>query len=91
MQDSAQARARFEEKLLDLSAEIDRFEEQEHLRLGELKKLVAKTLQGSSFAELEEFFADVKRRQVLDGADADIRGIVRTRVEQWSARRAVRP
>lgn len=44
MQDSAQARARFEEKLLDLSAEIDRFEGYKHahgLRIAEIADQIA--------------------------------------------------
>jgi HD-GYP domain-containing protein (c-di-GMP phosphodiesterase class II) len=44
MQDSAQARARFEEKLLDLSAEIDRFEGYKHahgLRIAEISDQIA--------------------------------------------------
>jgi HD-GYP domain-containing protein (c-di-GMP phosphodiesterase class II) len=44
MQDSAQARARFEEKLLDLSADIDRFEGYKHahgLRIAEIADQVA--------------------------------------------------
>lgn len=44
MQESAHARARFEEKLLDLSSEIDRFEGYKHahgLRIAELADLIA--------------------------------------------------
>ena len=44
MQDSAQARARFEDNLLDLSAEIDRFEGYKHahgLRIAEIAERIA--------------------------------------------------
>ena len=46
MQDSAHARARFEDKLLDLSAEIDRFEGYKHahgLRIAEIADRIAES------------------------------------------------
>lgn len=50
-----------------------------------LKGLAGK-LQGASFAELEEFVADVFRRYVLTQPSANIKTIVSQRVSQWQSR-----
>jgi hypothetical protein len=42
-------------------------------------------LAGASFAELEEFALDVRRRAVLEAPDADLRRIVKERLEHWRA------
>lgn len=51
--------------------------------LGYSPRTLADKLQGASYAELEEFAVDVRRRLVLSLPDADLREIARTRVEQW--------
>jgi hypothetical protein len=40
-------------------------------------------LGGASYAELEEFALDVRRRAVLELPDADLRRIVQERLEHW--------
>jgi SpoVK/Ycf46/Vps4 family AAA+-type ATPase len=40
----------------------------------------------SSYAELEDFSLDVRRRMVLAGSDADLKRIVRERTAEWSTR-----
>jgi SpoVK/Ycf46/Vps4 family AAA+-type ATPase len=56
--------------------------------LGYAPRTIADKLLGASFAELEEFALDVRRRAVLDGPDADLRHIVHERLEQWRAHAA---
>ncbi|MFJ2618496.1 AAA family ATPase [Glutamicibacter sp. NPDC087344] len=51
--------------------------------LGYAPRTLADKLAGASFAELEEFALDVRRRAVLDLPDADIRRIVKERLEHW--------
>lgn len=54
--------------------------------LGLEPKTLAAKLRGLSFAEAEEFAQDVRRRQVLGVPDADLKRIVRERLEIWTAR-----
>ncbi len=51
--------------------------------LGFAPRTLADKLAGASFAELEEFALDVRRRAVLEFPDADIRHIVKERLEHW--------
>jgi SpoVK/Ycf46/Vps4 family AAA+-type ATPase len=44
----------------------------------------SKKLHGRSFAELEDFSADVIRRWVLSGPSCSVREIVRQRLKQWT-------
>ncbi|MET9273654.1 ATP-binding protein [Kribbella sp. NPDC003557] len=53
--------------------------------LGYAPRTLADKLAGASFAELEEFALDIRRRAVLDQPDADLRQIVRERLENWQA------
>lgn len=46
-------------------------------------RTLADRLKGASYAELEQFALDVRRRYVLELPDADLRAITRTRLEQW--------
>ena len=66
------------------------FLEHTSLRLGGALGLAPRTLAdrlaGASYAELEEFAIDVRRRFVLAGPDADLSEIVRTRLNQWRTR-----
>lgn len=59
-------------------------------RLGEPLKYplekIAMELKGASYAELEEFEHDVRRRRLLSGSDADIGNILRDRLDQWKRR-----
>lgn len=54
--------------------------------LGYAPRTLAEKLSGLSFAELEEFVADVSRRYVLSLPDADGKRIVSERLKQWKTR-----
>ena len=49
--------------------------------LGFAPRTLADKLAGASFAELEEFTLDVRRRAILELPDADLRQIVQERLE----------
>lgn len=54
--------------------------------LGLAPRTLADKLPGASYAELEEFALDVRRRFVLSAPDGELAEIVRGRLEQWRAR-----
>lgn len=56
--------------------------------LGFAPRTIAEKLPGASFAVLEEFAFDVRRRAVLESPDANVRRIVKERLEHWHARTA---
>jgi len=56
--------------------------------LGLAPRTIADKLAGASFAELEEFALDVRRRAVLEAPDANLRRIVKERLEHWHAHAA---
>lgn len=64
-----------------------RWQERLDQPVGYAPRTLADRLVGLSFAELEEFVFDVERRRVLALPDADVRSIIRTRLEQWVSRR----
>ncbi len=51
--------------------------------LGLAPRTLADKLAGSSYAELEQFALDVRRRLVLTLPEGDATAIARTRIEQW--------
>ena len=51
--------------------------------LGYTPRTIADKLAGASYAELEEFALDVRRRTVLEGPDASLRRIVQERLQHW--------
>jgi SpoVK/Ycf46/Vps4 family AAA+-type ATPase len=53
--------------------------------LGYAPRTIADKLSGASYAELEQFALDVRRRAVLEMPDADLRRIVKVRLEHWHA------
>ncbi|MEO6627479.1 MAG: ATP-binding protein [Aquihabitans sp.] len=55
-------------------------------KLGLAPRTLADKLTGASYAELEEFAVDVRRRFVLGGPDSRLDEIARTRLEQWRTR-----
>jgi len=65
---------------------LKQFEARSGLALGYSHAHLAKTLGTISFAELELFVLDVRRRYVLALPDGDIRAIVGRHLKQWSAR-----
>lgn len=54
--------------------------------LGLAPRTLADRMAGASYAELEEFATDVRRRFVLGGPDARLDEIARSRLEQWRTR-----
>lgn len=54
--------------------------------MGFAPRTLADKLAGASYAGLEEFALDVRRRAVLESPDADLRRIVKERLEHWQAR-----
>lgn len=51
--------------------------------LGFAPRTIADKLAGASFAELEEFAQDVRRRAILELPEANMRRIVQERLEHW--------
>ncbi|MFI5035950.1 MAG: AAA family ATPase [Acidimicrobiales bacterium] len=51
--------------------------------LGLAPRTLADNLPGASYADLEEFALDVRRRAVLEMPSADLRAIAHSRIEQW--------
>lgn len=54
--------------------------------IGLAPRTLADRLEGASFAELEEFAEEVRRRAILSGPDASIAAIARRSLAQWSKR-----
>nr|VFK23737.1 MAG: Predicted ATPase, AAA+ superfamily [Candidatus Kentron sp. LFY] len=65
---------------------FERFQRRIDVPLGYTPDTLAKRLQGSNFAEVEEFGATVFRQYVLEQPDADMKKIVSKTLEHWSAR-----
>jgi len=63
-----------------------RFEARLGVSLGYAPRTLADKLRDASFGEIEEFGRDVHRQYVLALPDADVKGIVRARLEQWTQR-----
>lgn len=68
---------------------LKRLEEQLGQALGTSHASLLRRLQPGSYAELEDFTLDIRRRLVLAGSDADVGCITRDRIAEWSQR--VRP
>lgn len=67
-----------------------KFQESMGESLGFTPKALAARLKASSFSDLEEFCADVRRRHVLAMPASDIKRIVGERLKQWQRRFATR-
>jgi len=65
---------------------VERFEKRMGISFGMSPQALADKLEGTSFAELEEFGLDVMRRWILTKPDGDIRRIVKDRLAQWDSR-----
>lgn len=63
-----------------------RLEDRIGASLGHTPRTLASKLKGISFAELEEFGADVQRQYVMEQHEADLGKIVGARIVQWSQR-----
>jgi AAA+ superfamily predicted ATPase len=70
---------------------LARFEQTLGTKLGRLAASTTKSLAGLSFAELEQFALDVRRRQVLAEGDADLNRIVLERLKQLRDRFSLDP
>jgi hypothetical protein len=62
------------------------FEKHSGLKLGYTPARLGQHLQGLSFSDLEQFSLDVQRQYILGLPGAQIRRIVRDRLEQWQNR-----
>ena len=65
---------------------LERWIRQTGRPLGLASRTLADKLAGASYAEVEEFARDVDRRAILAMPDADLKAIVRSRLEQWTDR-----
>jgi len=72
-----------------ISEWLKRFENEFNKPLGFKLSTLARTLQDLSFAEIEEFCSDIRRRYVLSNCQGDIKSIVAKRLEQWKHRSVV--
>jgi SpoVK/Ycf46/Vps4 family AAA+-type ATPase len=69
-----------------VQAWIERFEKRMGVSFGLSPQTLAEKLDGTNFAELEEFGFDVMRRWILTKPDGDVRRIVKDRLAQWNDR-----
>jgi AAA+ superfamily predicted ATPase len=67
---------------------LSRFEQRAGFKFEYTHDHLARRLEGLSFAEIEQFALDVKRRWVLALPSGDMRTIVADRLKQWSSRAA---
>lgn len=65
---------------------FEKYERRINISLGYSPATLAKRLQGSNFAEVEEFGTTVFRQYVLDQPDANMKDIVSQTLQHWSAR-----
>lgn len=65
---------------------FEKFERRIEIPLGHAPGTLAKQLNGSNFAEVEEFGTTVFRQYVLQQPDAHMKDIVSKTIEHWSAR-----
>lgn len=68
---------------------VEKFERRIGVPLGVAPSTLAKRLQGSNFAEVEEFGATVYRQYVLEQPNANIKDIVSNTLQNWSDRSVV--
>ncbi len=69
---------------------FERFQQSLGEPLGISPKALAGKLKATSFSDLEEFCADVRRRQVLALPNSNVKRIVGERLKQWQRRFAAR-
>lgn len=69
---------------------FEKFERRIKIPLGYAPGTLAKRLQGSNFAEVEEFGTTVFRQYVLEQPNADMKDIVSKTLQSWSARSVTR-
>jgi AAA+ superfamily predicted ATPase len=77
-------------KPADIRAWMRRFEDAAGIKLGLADKTLSENLRGLSFAELEEFCDDIRRRIILAGPSAKSGPIARAALAQWRARAAAK-
>ena len=65
---------------------VEKFERRIKIPLGYAPSTLAKRLQGSNFAEVEEFGMTVFRQYVLEQPNMDMKDIVSKTLQSWSAR-----
>ena len=69
-----------------LSVLIDSLSQRCEVKFGYTAESLAKALQGSSYAEAEEFCLDIVRRAVLTHQNKNAREITQHKLQQWKAR-----
>lgn len=74
----------------EVVAWMRRFEERTAMKLQLSERTLRERLRGLSYAELEEFCADIQRRVVLAAAEANPAAAARVSLHQWRARGRVR-
>lgn len=67
----------------DVTGFLDDMQRRLHGDLGYASRTLADKLSGASYAEIEQFAIDVRRRFVLELPDADLRDIADRRLRQW--------
>ncbi len=72
--------------LAELEEWFSRFERRLEEPLGVSPRSLAEKLKGISFAEAEEFGADILRQRILKVPQGDLKQIVNERLKQWQAR-----
>ena len=91
---------RFQVRLLRLLSILNKFKHVSSLKklphasifhLGMPREPSADKLHGLSYAEMEDFLADVARRYVLSLPGADSKKIVAERLAQWQKRFSLQP
>ena len=65
---------------------FEKFERRIKIPLGYAPGTLARRFHGSNFAEVEEFGTTIFRQYVLEQPDADMKNIVSTTLQSWSAR-----
>jgi SpoVK/Ycf46/Vps4 family AAA+-type ATPase len=65
---------------------VSRFEKKVAEPLGYTPSSLAEKLSGLSFAEVEEFGADVLRRRILNVTEKNMKHVIDERLKQWTAR-----
>ena len=65
---------------------IDSLSQRCEVKFGYTTESLAKALQGSSYAEAEEFCLDIVRRAVLTHQNKNAREITQHKLQQWKAR-----
>jgi AAA+ superfamily predicted ATPase len=73
-------------RLMDIDRYFGKMQQKLQVDLGLSTQVLARRMKGLSYAELEDFLADLMRRQVLSLGNADPAEIARLVLRQWASR-----